>query len=121
MEFEARGAYCRPGQITKLEFDHKNRRRICCEPSPGATTIDLPPLCPSRCDFDNDGVTPRRWSLLSYTPDLICKPGNIIHTFDMPDGKKCCCAPPFTTTTSTTTSTLAPETTQNTIDETTSN
>lgn len=105
MDFEAKAAYCRPNQVTRLEIDTKYRRRICCDPSPGAKTIDLPPLCPANCALEEDGVTPQKWSLTLFTPDLICKPGFYIFAVDTSNGKKCCCMEEKSTTTSTTEST----------------
>lgn len=102
MEFEALGAFCRPNQITRMVRDSKYRRKICCELSAGAKTVDLPPLCAPRCIFDDDGVTPFKWSLLFHTPDLICKPNFEILIVDTSEGPKSCCKPQITTTTSTT-------------------
>lgn len=111
MDFEAKGAFCRAGQSTKMELDNKYRRRICCEPSPGATTIDLPALCPADCAMQDDGVTPHKWSLTMFTPDLICKPNLEIIVVDTSEGKKCCCGNIVTTTTSTTTTSTTSTTT----------
>jgi hypothetical protein len=116
MDFEAKLAYCRPGQSTKMELDNKNRKRICCEPSKGAKTIDLPPLCATTCVLEEDGITPQKWSLLMFSPDLICKVGFHINPIDTPDGKKCCCLDDklTTTTSTTTTSTTSTSTTSTT-------
>lgn len=103
MDFEAKGAYCRAGQTTKMVLDAKNRKRICCEPKKGAVPFyELDKICPSVCALEDDGVTPMRWSLLMFSPELMCKKGYTIKVVDLPEGKKCCCFDDKLTTTTTT-------------------
>lgn len=95
MDMESRGAVCTPGTVVKLELDAKSRRRTCCEPGNAPQNPKLPPLCASNCALADDGQ-PLKWSLVTYSPAYICKPGYTLEKFD----DKCCCNLITTTTTS---------------------
>lgn len=110
MDFEAKGAYCRAGQITRCELDSKNRKRVCCEPKKGAVPeVDLSnvDLCATNCAGPDNA--PEAWSLMMCSGDLKCKPGFIIKTFPTDNGEKCCCFDEKKTTTTTEATTTSSE------------